>query len=185
MIEKATRIDPKDRFQKVEEMETAVFTNLFDEGLLKEKYRPEPEFEQDIRTDRSKGRPKYDSGKGKASEDGKPFGPLPGFRTGKPWKMFVAVDIYALLIVFSLTLEIDNVSGKAELYFWRILLLMIALLTIDVSFLWGPVVRVLPGVQNQKPLLRWLFRIMWIILLTILLLIFASSVFFALQIWTK
>jgi hypothetical protein len=185
VIEKATRIDPKDRFQTVEEMETAVFTNLFEEGLLKEKYRPEPEFEQDIRTDRSKGRPKYDSGKGKASEDGKPFGPLPGFRTGKPWKMFVAVDIYALLIVFSLTLEIDNVSGKAELYFWRILLLMIALLTIDVSFLWGPVVRVLPGVQNQKPLLRWLFRIMWIILLTILLLIFASSVFFALQIWTK
>lgn len=185
VIEKATRIDPKDRFQKVEEMETAVFTNLFEEGLLKEKYRPEPEFEQNIRTDRSKGRPKYDSGKGMPSEGGKPFGPLPGFRTGKPWKMFVAVDIYALLIVFSFTLKIDNVSGKAELCFWRILILMIALLIIDVSFLWGPVVRGLPGVQNQKPLFSWLFRIMWIIILTILLLTFASAVFFVLQIGTK
>lgn len=180
VIEKATHMDPKDRFQNVEELETAVFTDLFEEGLAEEKYRPESAFAQQNKADRIRGR-----SESKQSKDVKKFGPLPGFRTGTPWKMFVASDIYALLIFFTFTVKIDNVSGIAELCFWRIMLLIIAFLIIDVSFLWGPVVKGLPGVRNQKKVIRWISRIIWIIILTILLLICGEAVFSALKFWTK
>lgn len=133
IIEKCTRMEPKERFQSAVQLRDAIIH-------LK-----------DVPQARGEERVKPDLSVPQATETGDSFKPLasdeisgtsrrrflpPGFRTLNPWKMIIGVLGYLLILALSLTLEVKDVSGF-QLWFERItcLLMMLSVVCICTDYL--------------------------------------------------
>ena len=110
--DKATKIDPEQRFQTVRKMEHALF-NAVSLSL-----------------------------------------PVPGFRTGTPWKMLAAVPGYIAIIALSFSLYYNTARSMIEVWSVRFAMLCTLLLMVDLCTDWTPLFRKIPIRKIKNPGLR-------------------------------
>lgn len=133
IIEKCTRMEPKERFQSAVQLRDAII-HLKDVPQARGEERVKPDLSVPQATETG------DSVKPLASDEisgtsRRRFLP-PGFRTLSPWKMIIGVLGYLLILALSLTLEVKDVSGF-QLWFERItcLLMMLSVVCICTDYL--------------------------------------------------
>lgn len=142
IADRATQMDPKDRYQSAFELKSAL--------------------------------------ENRKTEAGKFRFPVPGFRTGTPWKMITASLTYLLLVYFGLTLEIKNVKTAADLWANRITFWIVCAGAIDLFTDWTHLYRHFPFIHSKKPLLRvlgYVLALAFIIVFWIILLMIIEEVF--------
>lgn len=108
--------------------------------------------------------------------------PIPGFRSGKPWKMITAAILYLFIIYFGLTLEVKSAKTTADLWANRITFWLVCISAIDLLTDWTHLYRNFPLVRSRNTGLRilgyivflCLIVVFWIILLMIYEAIFVS-----------
>lgn len=79
----------------------------------------------------------------------------PGFRTMNPWRMILATVTYGFTFALLITLEIDGVQ-QPELWFIRIMLIIIFLLNVAIGCDYLGIRKVLPFCQSKNKYLRLL-----------------------------
>lgn len=102
--------------------------------------------------------------------------PIPGFRSGKVWKMMIACAGYAAMISLSFSLSLEKSGTPARLWIERIAFLICMLGSVDVCCQWSPVGKSLPGCRSANGAVRALSRIGWSVGWFVLI-IFLLSIF--------
>lgn len=97
---------------------------------------------------------------------------LPGFRSGKRWKMLCAVLGYGLLLYMGLTIEFTEKNGVAfplkKMWINRICFLMSQMMTIMLNFDYRGVLKKTSVIKNCPKILRmFLFVISWFVFLVV------------------
>lgn len=139
VADKACMMDPADRYQTVSQLKKAVERTVISED----------------RAEMTGGRGKSEKPAGKHSYI------IPGFRSRNPAKMAAASVCYILMVVISLLVQVDGVSGAAELWANRIACLLCEIVVVDAVFAYGPLFRRLPGTCSRKIPVRVLARTGW------------------------
>ena len=104
----------------------------------------------------------------------------PGYRTLTPWKILVSSTIYILIILLSLTLEPQGITGPA-LWLERFFCLLILLSIVFCSFDYCNIQRIFPLCRHKNRILRYIGIALLDIIITIylfLLLAFTETAFF-------
>lgn len=160
IIEKCTRMEPKERFQSAVQLRDAII-HLKDVSQARGEERVKPDLSvpqatetgDSVKLSEIVGIPETSriGENQKTSGTDQSFKPLasdeisgtsrrrflpPGFRTLSPWKMIIGVLGYLLILALSLTLEVKDVSGF-QLWFERItcLLMMLSVVCVCTDYL--------------------------------------------------
>lgn len=105
----------------------------------------------------------------------KPPFPPPGFRTGKWWKIMLAVIGYPFLIITVITLRSDNNSALENLAL-KLFLGFFILIALDICNSWTGLFDFLPFVTHDNRFLRYLFKFLFVIAALIVLLIVETCI---------
>lgn len=79
----------------------------------------------------------------------------PGFRTGKVWKMIIAVSVYLMILYLALKMEItDSASGEAvtgrDLVIYRIIVTLILVCEVDLFTGWSHIYDRFPFIKSDR-----------------------------------
>lgn len=113
VAEKATKMDPNQRYQSAKDLKKAV-----EHGLTVPKIN------------------------------------IPGFRTGKPWKMITAAFIYLIILYSGLSLKIEHPKSLADIWLNRIFFFLICGNLIDLFTDWTHFFRGFPLMKSKKKAVR-------------------------------
>ena len=83
----------------------------------------------------------------------------PGFRTGKPWKMIIAIPVYLFILYICFKMEItDSVTGEvihgADLWKYRIITTLILFCWLDLFTGWSHLYDRFPFIKSRNILLK-------------------------------
>lgn len=157
VAEKCMEMDPKNRYPDV-----AAFRSDFLAAGGRTSADPEP------KNGRQPG--------ARRNSKGRFLFPPPGFRSGTPWKMAVAIAGYLLILDLALTMPFEH-SDPPTVTLNRIVVFFLLLTYIDLFTGWTPMFRKIPFLSHPAPWVRGLAYVaisavilfMWILILSLLI----------------
>ncbi len=102
----------------------------------------------------------------------KPLIPPPGFRTGKIWKILLAIPAYLIVIYYVLTFGSER-NTLQERIVLKIVLGLFIFVAVDICTSWTGLFDILPFMSHRNRFLRYLFKLIYIIA-AILFILFLS-----------
>lgn len=100
----------------------------------------------------------------------KPLIPPPGFRTGKVWKMLLAIPSYLIFIYYVITFGSES-NTLPERIVLKINLGLFIFVVIDICNSWTGLFDILPFMSHRNRFLRYLFKLIYIVAATLFILI--------------
>lgn len=149
VVLKCISLNPKDRYQNVDELENAVSCAVRISYHMEDitVHKQEPWQKQENKTENNF-----------VGKDNPPFYKIPGFRSGKTWKMIAAVSGYAFVTFFFWTLELSDSKGQplaaAELTLERLVLWLSQIAFIFFVCDYMGIREKIPVVNSRKRLIR-------------------------------
>lgn len=125
IADKAMRLDPEQRYQTIGQLL---------EAIGRDELRRKPEKRK--------------------REDRKTRVNIPGFRTGRPWKMLLACAGYLFLLYCGFTLEVNDVKSTADLWLNRVFFLLTCFSMLDLFSDWTHFFRKFPWLRSDKMTVR-------------------------------
>lgn len=102
----------------------------------------------------------------------KPFFPPPGFRSGKIWRILIAIPSYLIVFYYVITFGSDK-NTLPERIFLKVFLALILFAITDICTSWTGIFDVLPFMTHKNRFLRYLFKLIYIAATIIALLFLA------------
>ena len=161
VIEKCIRLDPSERYRSAQELLTVLYSLR---KVINDTAPKQPEAADST--------PKKSSAADKKYHKWAP----PGFRTGRFWKMFIAIAGYVMLFSIGLTLKVETkTAAPAELWLNRIFFILAFLTAALFSANYGNVQNFL-GIKRIK----WAWLRLLIVIIADAVIIFLAAMLMAL-----
>lgn len=114
----------------------------------------------------------------------KPLFPPPGFRTRKWWKIMLAIMFYPFAIFLILGLKSQNGSLIDDIES-KVFAMIFMFVTLDICCSWTGIFDILPFVTHKNPVLRFLFKLLFVVIAIVVMIIISLFVRGIIQLFIK